>query len=266
MLRIITLNVNGLRSATQKGLLDWLPKQRADIICLQEIRIQANQLESQFDLAGYDAYFTHAEKKGYSGVAIYTRYKPDHCIMQLGWTVADQEGRYLQLDFGNLSIVSLYLPSGTSGDIRQQCKFEFLNRYQKILEHQLQDGRDYIICGDWNIAHHAIDLRNWKANQKNSGFLPEERAWLDTVLGPLGYVDAFRLVEPGPDHYTWWSHRGQARHKNVGWRIDYQMISQTLRNKVLDAAIYKEPFFSDHAPLVIDYALNLDTHFQENHD
>lgn len=257
-MRVISCNVNGLRSAIKKGFFEWLIQQQADIICLQETRLSILQLESDFDLPGYQAYFCYAEKKGYSGVAIYTRYIPDHTISQLGWEIADKEGRYLQVDFGELSVASLYLPSGTSGDERQQYKFEFMERYQPILKAQQQNGRHYILCGDWNIAHRAIDLKNWRANQKNSGFLPEERAWLDNILGPLGYLDAFRYLEPGPDHYTWWSNRGRARENNVGWRIDYQIVTSNLQGKLVSASIYKAQRFSDHAPLIIDYDLKLD--------
>jgi len=171
----------------------------------------------------------------------------------LGWKTADTEGRYIQLDFGKLSVASLYMPSGTSGEERQQLKFEFLDHYKKILEHQLKDSREYIICGDWNIAHKQIDLKNWRSNQKNSGFLPEERAWLDEVFDKLGYIDTFRVVNQNPDEYTWWSHRGRAREKNVGWRIDYQVATPNIKNNIVAASVYRDENFSDHAPLILDY-------------
>jgi exodeoxyribonuclease-3 len=256
-MKVITLNANGLRAAAKKGVFDWLNQQQADVICLQEVRYHEAQLKPQFELLDYKAYFCHAEKKGYSGVAIYTRTQPNQVTTQLGWSIADQEGRYLQLDFGDLSIASIYFPSGTSGEARQQCKFDFLHRYQSILEKQRQDGRRYILCGDWNIAHRPIDLKNWQSNQKHSGFLPEERAWLDHILGPLGYIDAFRNLEAGPEHYTWWSHYGRAWENNTGWRIDYQIITPNLKNTLRSTSIYKAQRFSDHAPLIVEYDIIL---------
>ena len=201
------------------------------------------------------AYFFDAEKKGYSGVAVYSRIKPDTVVGGLGWECADKEGRYLQLNFPNLSIASLYMPSGSSGEIRQKLKFQFLDHYKTILKRQRRQKRDFIICGDWNIAHKPIDLKNWRSNQKHSGFLPEERAWLDQVLGPIGYVDAFREINQQTEQYTWWSNRGRAWDNNVGWRIDYQIITPGLRDKVKSVSIYKDRRFSDHAPLTIDYVL-----------
>lgn len=255
-MRIITLNVNGIRSAATKGFFDWVRAQNADVICLQETKAQEHQLGDAIRLPGYHIYFCDAEKKGYSGVAIYTQQKPDKIITDLGWEHADKEGRYIQADFGNLSVASLYMPSGSSGEERQAIKFDFLKRYQKILIAQKKSQREFIICGDWNIAHKPIDLKNWRANQKNSGFLPEERAWMDDVLGPLGFVDAFRIVNQEPDQYTWWSNRGRAREKNVGWRIDYQIVTPGIQDKIRGASIYKEKWFSDHAPLVIDFTIS----------
>jgi exodeoxyribonuclease III len=259
-MKVITLNVNGVRSASKKGVFEWLHEEKADVICLQETRWQLAHLQPHFELPGYQSYFSHAEKKGYSGVAIYSRTPPDSVVTQLGWSMADQEGRYLQLDFGNLSIVSIYIPSGTSSDERQQCKFDFLERYQSVLAQQRQNGRQYILCGDWNIAHRPIDLKNWKANQKHSGFLPEERAWFDHLLGPLGYIDAFRILEPGPHHYTWWSNFGRAWDNNSGWRIDYQIITPALKNTLKSTRIYKEKRFSDHAPLILEYDIMLNSY------
>lgn len=253
-MRVITLNVNGIRSAANKGFFSWAQAQDADIICLQETRAHRHQLQDDiFNLPGYHAYFCEAEKKGYSGVAIYTRLEPDNVVYGLGWGCADTEGRYLQADFGNLSVASVYLPSGTSGEIRQQVKFEFLAAYEKILLNQKQTAREYILCGDFNIAHKNIDLKNWRGNQKNSGFLPEERAWLDKLFDELGYVDAFRVLNQEADQYTWWSNRGQAWHKNVGWRIDYQIITPNLKPLVRAVDIYKTTRFSDHAPFIVDY-------------
>lgn len=254
-MRIISLNVNGIRSATRKGFFDWLKYQKADVICLQETKAQKNQLDTSHFPEEYQAYFFDAEKKGYSGVAIYSRVKPDSTVAGLGWECADKEGRYLQLNFPGLSIASLYMPSGSSSELRQEFKFQFLNQYLPILKKQLQHKQDFIICGDWNIAHKPVDLKNWRSNQKNSGFLPEERAWLDQVLGPVGYVDAFRALNQQTEQYTWWSNRGRAWDNNVGWRIDYQIITPGLKNKIKSVEIYKDQRFSDHAPLIIDYKL-----------
>jgi len=255
--RIITLNANGIRSAANKGFFDWMVKQNADVVCIQETKAQEHQISAALRPDGYNAYFFDAEKKGYSGVAIYCREKPDKIITGLGFPTADTEGRYIQANFGELSIASLYMPSGTSGEERQQLKFDFLGHYGKILQKQRKQKREYIICGDWNIAHQNIDLKNWRGNQKNSGFLPEERAWLDQLFGPWDYVDAFRVVNQATDQYTWWSNRGQAWAKNVGWRIDYQVISPGLKNTVKSAQIYKDQRFSDHAPLIMDYSLKI---------
>ncbi|OGT64195.1 MAG: exodeoxyribonuclease III [Gammaproteobacteria bacterium RIFCSPHIGHO2_12_FULL_45_9] len=255
-MRVITLNLNGIRSAAKKGFFTWVEQQQADVICVQELRAQQPQLEP-FQLDGYHAYFHCAEKKGYSGVGIYTRHLPTSTVTGLGWDVADQEGRYVEVELGGLSVVSLYLPSGTSGEHRQAVKFDFLDRYAERLAALAESQRQYIICGDWNIAHRPIDLKNWRANQKNSGFLPEERAWMDDLFGKSGFVDAFRIVNPDAEQYTWWSNRGRAREKNVGWRIDYQVITPGLVPSVKSATIYKEQWFSDHAPLTMDYDISL---------
>jgi exodeoxyribonuclease III len=255
-MRIITLNCNGIRSAARKGLFDWLPQQQADILCLQETKAQEHQLDhGDFRPAGWHCHYFDAEKKGYSGVALFSRAAPDRVIRGFGVDEFDREGRYLEARFGALSVVSIYLPSGSSGPHRQASKFRFLEAFLPYLQRLRRRRRDYILCGDFNIAHQPIDLKNWRANQKNSGFLPEERAWLDRVFGELGYVDAFRAVDPRPEQYTWWSNRGQAWAKNVGWRIDYQIASPRLAGKPRSASIYKAQRFSDHAPLTMDYAL-----------
>ena len=257
-MKIMTLNANGIRSAANKGFFEWMSKQRPDVVCLQETKAQEHQLSSQLqNPRGYYSYFHDAEKKGYSGVAIYSRKEPDRVQVGLGWQDIDAEGRYLQADFGSLSVVSLYLPSGSSSPERQAVKFDFMERFLPVLKRLRRSRRNYIICGDWNIAHKAIDLKNWRSNQKNSGFLPEERAWMDAVLDDLGWVDAFRTVDPRPEQYTWWSNRGRAWDKNVGWRIDYQIISPRLGALVKSAAIYKEQRFSDHAPLTLVYDCTL---------
>ncbi len=253
-MRIVTLNVNGIRSAAKKGFFAWFARQQADVVCLQEIKGQNHQLEDpQFWPEGHACYYLEAEKKGYSGVGLYSRVEPDDVIQGLGWEDMDREGRYLEARFGKLSVVSLYLPSGSSSEERQAVKFSFLDRFLPYLDQCQASGRDYVFCGDWNIAHKAIDLKNWRSNQKNSGFLPEERAWMDQVIEQSGWVDAFRVVNQEAEQYTWWSNRGQAWAKNVGWRIDYQIVSPSLSPSIRGASIYKDERFSDHAPLTIDY-------------
>jgi exodeoxyribonuclease-3 len=255
-MRIITANLNGIRSATDKGFFDWMLAEKADVVCAQEIRAQAGQLSpAVLSPAGYHGYFHDAEKKGYSGVAIYSRKEPDEVIIGLGWPDFDAEGRYVEARYGKLSVVSVYFPSGSSSEARQAAKYDFLARIYPVLLGWRKSGREYILCGDINIAHKEIDLKNWRANQKNSGFLPEERAWLDKLFGEAGFVDAFRVVNGEADQYTWWSNRGQAYAKNVGWRIDYQIVTPGLKEAIQAARIYKDTRFSDHAPLIIDYAL-----------
>lgn len=253
---VTTANVNGLRSAVSKGFFPWVAKTNPDVLCLQETRVQAHQREALPALRGYHAYFHDAVRPGYSGVALYSRREPDRIIEGMGWADLDAEGRFLRADFGSLSIVSLYLPSGSSSEARQSVKYDFMERFFQVLKQFRQSRRTFIICGDWNIAHHAIDLKNWRANQKTSGFLPDERAWLDRVFAELGYVDAFRAVNQEPEQYTWWSNRGQAWAKNVGWRIDYQVVTPGLKAKVRSAQIYKAQRFSDHAPLTLEYELD----------
>lgn len=257
-MRVISANTNGIRSAATKGFFDWLKTQDADFVCIQETKAQIDQLsDPQFHPEGYHCFYVDAQKKGYSGVAVYSKHQPTNVVRSLGFDIADIEGRYLQVDVGNLSVVSLYLPSGSSSDEAQQKKFRFLDAYLPILREQIASGRQFIICGDWNIAHKPIDLKNWKGNQKNSGFLPEERAWLDTLFDEVGFVDAFRVLNQEADQYTWWSNRGQAWAKNVGWRIDYQIITPNLKDSLRGESIYKDQRFSDHSPLIIDYDLTL---------
>ncbi len=253
-MKIITINVNGIRAAAKKGFFEWMQAQQADVVCVQETKAQLHVLGTEFTQQdGYHAYFHDAEKKGYSGVAMYCRAEPDRVEAGVGWPDFDSEGRYLRVDFGKLSVISLYLPSGTSGEARQAIKYDVMARFTELLKDFRRRRRQFIICGDWNIAHKEIDLKNWRGNQKNSGFLPEERAWLDEVFGPLGFVDAFRVVNQGAEHYTWWSNRGQAWARNVGWRIDYQVITPGLKALVRNASIYKDQRFSDHAPLTVCY-------------
>ena len=255
-MRIITLNANGIRSAGRKGFFRWMQGQDADVVCIQETKAQEHQLsdDALYYPEGYHCFYEDATaKKGYSGVAIYCRQAPDEVIRGLGFEEFDPEGRYLEARFGNLSVASLYLPSGSSSEARQAAKFRFHELYMDRLKSNRTDGRDYIVCGDWNTAHQNIDLKNWRGNRKNSGFLPEERAWLDELFGAAGYGDAFRAVNQEAEQYTWWSNRGQAWAKNVGWRIDYHVVSDKLMSAVRSASIYKEQRFSDHAPLIMDY-------------
>jgi exodeoxyribonuclease-3 len=255
-MRIVTLNANGIRSAARKGFFDWLEAQDADVVCVQETKAQVDQLaDPVFRPHGYHCYYHDAAKKGYSGVAVYSRVEPQAVVTGFGSREFDTEGRYLEAQFKGLSVVSVYLPSGSSSEERQQAKFRFLAEFMPYLKSLKRKRRDYVLCGDWNIAHKEIDLRNWRSNQKNSGFLPEERAWLDELFGEVRYVDGFREVNPHPDQYTWWSNRGQAWAKNVGWRIDYQVLSPGLRGSVKSADIYKAQRFSDHAPLTLDFDL-----------
>lgn len=255
-MNIVTLNVNGIRSAARYGFYDWLAPQAIDIVCLQEIKAQHEQLtEALFNPASFHCYYHCAQKKGYSGVALYSREKPLKVQIGIGVDWFDLEGRYLRADFENFSVISLYLPSGTSGEHRQAVKFQAMDLLWQHLHMLKREQKELIICGDWNIAHQPIDLKNWRANQKNSGFLPEERAWLDKVFSTDQFVDAFRVINQQPEQYTWWSNRGQAYEKNVGWRIDYQVVTPGLKDKITQAEIFNEKRFSDHAPLTIKYDL-----------
>ena len=254
-MRIITINVNGIRAAERKGFFDWLKKQNADVVCLQEIKAQEDQLDERFYPDDMHTFYHSAERKGYSGTGLYCKSMPDK-ISFSPWDDMNSEGRIIQADFGDLSVLSIYLPSGSSKEERQALKMEFI--YERFLPHlkDLQkDGRKYIICGDWNIAHKKIDLKNWRSNQKNSGFLPEERAWLDILYDEVGYIDSFREINKEEFQYTWWSNRGQAWLNNTGWRLDYQVVSANLARAARSCEIYKDERFSDHSPLTIDYRI-----------
>ncbi|MCM5679020.1 exodeoxyribonuclease III [Schlegelella sp. S2-27] len=256
MLRVISANLNGIRSATTKGFFPWLAQQQADVVCVQELKAQdCDIVDTVRQADGLQGWFHCAEKKGYSGVGLYARKQPDRVVSGIGHAGFDAEGRYIRADWGNLSVISLYLPSGSSGEERQQMKFQFMDEFFPVLQGLRAEGREIVICGDWNIAHQEIDLKNWKSNQKNSGFLPEERAWLTRVLDELGWVDVYRRLHPDTtgEAYTWWSNRGQAWANNVGWRIDYHVATPGLAATAKRAAIYKDERFSDHAPLTIDY-------------
>ena len=254
-MRVLSFNANGIRAAARKGFYEWLPGQRADFVCLQEIKARPEQLDKPgLTPAGYHCSYEPGERKGQSGVAVLSRKKPDEVIHGFGSAEFDPEGRYIEARFGKLSVVSVYVPAGTSSQARLEAKFRFMGEFAEHLAALARTGRDCILCGDWNIAHKEIDLKNYKSNQKNSGFLPEERAWLDRVFGPIGFVDAFREVNQEPGQYTWWSNRHPTtRERNIGWRLDYQVITASLASRVKSASIAVEPRFSDHAPLLIDY-------------
>lgn len=269
-MKVISINLNGIRAAARKGLYEWLAKVDADIICLQELKAQVDQIEGEpYHPPGYHTFFHQAEKKGYSGVGIYSKQKPDNVQIGLGkgFEDVDFEGRYIQADFGELSVASLYMPSGSSKEERQEFKIDMMGRFENTLAELADSGRQVIICGDWNIVHKKMDIKNWRGNQKRSGFLPEERQWMDWLFGEpepeleggrgghAGFVDAFRQINSAEEQYTWWSNRGQAWANNTGWRIDYQVISENLKDKVIPGSdvIYKKERFSDHAPLIIEY-------------
>jgi len=252
--RVITLNANGIRAAARKGFYPWFAQQDADVVCIQETKAQEHQLTQEMTaVPGYAGYFLDAEKKGYSGVAIYSRREPDKLVRGLGWPDVDAEARFLRADFGDLSIVSLYVPSGTSGPSRQAVKYSFLERFLPVLQSMQADGRRYIVCGDYNIAHEEIDVFSPRSCANVTGFLPPERAWIDRVINEVGWVDAFRVVNKEPKQFTWWSGWPKAWENNLGWRIDYQFISPSLVKTVAAASIYKGERFSDHAPVTIDY-------------
>lgn len=256
MLRIISANLNGIRSASSKGFYQWLQTQNADFVCLQELKAQAADMTTDMlQAAGMFGYFHYAEKKGYSGVGIYSKKPADAMIEGLGYADIDAEGRYVEVQLGNLSVISLYLPSGSSSEERQNVKFSVMDRFYPHLAELKASGREVVICGDWNIAHQQADLKNWRGNQKNSGFLPAERAWMTQVIDELGWVDTYRHLHPDTtdECYTWWSNRGQAWAKNVGWRIDYQIATPGIATTATSTSIYKAQRFSDHAPLIVDY-------------
>ena len=267
MFKLTSLNLNGIRSATSKGLEDWLAQYQPDCICVQELKAQAADMSGRFEeMAGLKGHFQFAEKKGYSGVGVYSKHEPSDVIIGYGSHEFDLEGRYVELRFDRpgrkhvprLSIISAYFPSGSSGPERQEAKFRFLAEFYPHLLNLEQD-RDYVLCGDINIAHQEIDLKNFKGNKKNSGFLPEERAWMTRLLSEAGKVDVYRQLQPTSTDaaYTWWSNRGQAYAKNVGWRLDYQIATANVAKAARTASIFKVSRFSDHAPLTIEYDMTL---------
>ena len=263
LFKLTSLNLNGIRSATSKGLETWLATHAPDCICVQEVKAQASDVSGRFEeLAGLRGHFHFAEKKGYSGVAVYTRHEPSDVISGFDGGEFDSEGRYVELRFDTparkLSVISVYFPSGSSGPERQEAKYRFLDAiYPHLMA--LKAQREFVICSDVNIAHTEKDLKNWKSNQKNSGFLPEERAWMTRLLGEGGLVDVYRQLQPETTDacYTWWSNRGQAYAKNVGWRLDYHLATPALAATARTESIYKGEKFSDHAPITIEYELGL---------
>lgn len=264
MLRVMSANVNGIRAAHRKGFFEWLQKWRPHITCLQEIKISADDLKDEMrHPSGFRGEFCHAQKKGYSGVGIY--YQEEFVAPKFTHGMLcdefDAEGRLLRADWDGLTVISAYLPSGSSSPERQEAKFRFLAKFgpwiDEMMEHHHKTGHEYIICGDWNMAHKEIDIKNWKGNLKNSGFTPEERAWMTELFEKRGFVDVFRKLNTEPDQYTWWSNRGKARQNNVGWRIDYQISTPGIADKATAVHIYKDENFSDHAPLTVDYEVEL---------
>ena len=254
-MKIITINVNGIRAAAKKGLFEWLQQQQADYICLQEVRANLEQLaDSRFFPDGYYYQYNSAQKKGYSGVAIYAKQKPAKIHNNLGFSLCDEEGRFLAFEYEDFYIASLYFPSGSSSEHRQQQKYHFLAQIEPWLEGLASSTKPCILTGDFNIAHKNEDIRNWKGNLKNSGFLPEERAWLDWLFGKARFTDLFRTLKQPEHSYTWWSNRGKARENNVGWRIDYQIANPAFSAKLNKAWVYKEQWFSDHAPLIMEFS------------
>jgi exodeoxyribonuclease-3 len=256
MLRIISVNLNGIRSAVKKGFLPWVIQQKADFVCMQELKAQQDYLEDNIlNPDGLHGFFHHAQKKGYSGCGIYTPHQPDEVLYGYGNEEFDAEGRYVEARFKKLSVISVYMPSGSSSPERQEAKYRYLDSFLPHLVELKKSGREIVLCGDVNIAHHEIDLKNWKGNLKNSGFLPEERAWLTNLFDKVGYIDVYRKLEPetSDDCYTWWSNRGQAYAKNVGWRIDYQITTPGIAGSAKNTSVYKDERFSDHAPLTVNY-------------
>lgn len=253
-MRLMTYNMNGIRSSQRKGFWPWFLAQDIDILCVQETKAQLAKLGPEVsDLPGYHLHYVDAEKAGYSGVAIYSRQKPDQVMTAFGDDVLDRDGRYIRCQFGSLDVVSLYLHSGTAGDHRQTLKYHAMDQLKNtLLKDVLTEKRRMIIAGDWNIAHQKMDIKNWQSNQNSSGFLPEERQWFSDILA-MGWVDSLRHLSPEEVIYTWWSFRANARANNAGWRIDYQLTSPEVVPFIESWSIHKDPLFSDHAPMVVDY-------------
>tara|TARA_B100000902_G_scaffold180398_1_gene173378 strand:- start:2178 stop:2945 length:768 start_codon:yes stop_codon:yes gene_type:complete len=253
-MKVITINVCGIRASQRKGLFEWLKKIKADYICMQETRALEDQIsDNNFFIKGYDRYMNIAEKKGYSGVAIYTKHKPLSIQKSFSRSIFEKEGRFILLEFKHFDIISIYFPSGSSSDERQLLKYKFMDLFEKYVKNKIRNKREMIICGDYNIAHTRDDIKNWQSNQKNSGFLPQEREWMTKLISKIGMKDAFREKCKKTDVYTWWSNRGNAYSNNVGWRIDYQMVTKMFSEKIKSVSVYTKTRYSDHAPLIINY-------------
>lgn len=251
-MRVITYNVNGIRAAMTKGLADWLKAAKPDVLCLQEIKANAEQVDTTvFTEMGYELFWYPAQKKGYSGVAIFTKVKPKHVVYGCGIEAYDYEGRIIRLDFENCSIMSVYHPSGSSGDDRQAFKMQWLSDFQTYIDQLKQTTPNLILCGDYNICHKAIDIHNPKSNAKTSGFLPEEREWMERFI-QSGFTDSFRYFNQEPHQYSWWSYRAGSRKKNLGWRIDYNLTANHLDKHLKRSVILSEAMHSDHCPVLLD--------------
>lgn len=255
-MKIITYNVNGIRAALKKGWLEWLKTAAPDVICIQEIKASPDQVPElvYLEQMGYEHYWYPAQKKGYSGTAIFTRRTPKQVVYGCGHEDYDFEGRMIRLDFEELSVMSVYFPSGTTGDIRQTFKYRFLDDFQAYSNKLIEEQPKLVVCGDFNICHRAIDIHNPKSNANTSGFLPQEREWMEQYL-ESGFIDSFRHLNPEPHNYTWWSYRAGSRGKNLGWRIDYNMVSKALENQIVGSSIMPEAVHSDHCPTVVELAL-----------
>lgn len=251
-MKIITYNVNGIRAAIKKDFIDWLKTSNPDIVCIQETKAQPEQIPSlDFEEAGYKTYWYSAKKKGYSGVGIITKKEPDNVVYGMGIEKYDDEGRFIRADYGDISVVSVYHPSGSSGELRQAFKMQWLDDFYNYINELKKERKKLIICGDYNICHKAIDIHDPIRNAKSSGFLPEEREWISKFIDS-GFIDSFRFFNQEPHNYTWWSYRQRAREKNLGWRIDYNMVSDNLKNNLNRAVILSKVIHSDHCPLLLD--------------
>lgn len=250
-MKIISYNVNGIRAALNKGFKDWLEQENPDIVCLQELKALPEQVDNFYEDFGYEMHWESAEKKGYSGVAILTKTKPLHVEHGCGNPLYDSEGRVIRADYENFSVMSVYMPSGTSGDIRQDFKYEWLDFFFDYVNDLRKSSPNLIISGDYNIAHKEIDIHNPVSNKNSSGFLPEERAWL-TKYVESGFIDTFRHFNPDPHQYSWWSYRANARANNKGWRIDYHMATEPLKDRLTNASILPNAYHSDHCPIVVE--------------
>lgn len=250
-MKIISYNVNGIRAALKKGFQEWLKEEDPDVLCLQELKAMADQIEPFYEELGYKLYCETAEKKGYSGVAILTKHEPKHVEYGCGNDKYDSEGRVIRVDFDSFSVMSVYMPSGTSGDVRQDFKYEWLDFFFDYAQDLRKSIPNLVISGDYNIAHTEIDIHNPVSNKNSSGFLPEERSWLSKFID-AGFIDSFRTFNENPHHYSWWSYRANARANNKGWRIDYQMTTENMRDRLSAASILPKVIHSDHCPIVLE--------------